>query len=596
MPGVRAGMGTTGSLGAAMADLIIRNGTVVDGTGAPARRADLAVTDGRIVAVGDDVGTAHRTIDADGMLVTPGWVDIHTHYDGQATWDPDMAPSSTNGVTSLLMGNCGVGFAPARPDKHGWLISLLEGVEDIPGTALNEGMTWGWESFEEYLDVLDRMRWPLDIGTQVPHAALRTYVMGERGADNSQVASADEIATMSALAESAVRAGALGFTTSRTWVHRTSLGEQIGTLNASTDEVLGIASALRRAGTGVVQLISDAYQSPDDELVASELALLKRIALELGRPMSFTVQQNDRTPNRFRELLAGIAEWNAAGATARAQVGVRPIGVLLGLSVTAHPLLRCPSYRPLHALPFTERMAALRDPSVRARLLAEHAQVRVADFPALIHGGFDRMYPLTDPPNYEPTPEQSVAGIARATGRDPRDVLYDMLLDDGGTRLLYLPLMNYANGNLDDVREMITSPHSILGLSDAGAHCNAISDATFPTTALAFWTRDRTRGEKLGVEFIVHQQTQRTAAHVGWLDRGVVAPGYLADLNIIDHDKLALRPPHLVADLPAGGTRLLQSASGYVATIKRGVTVAEHGELTGERPGGLQRGAATAPA
>ena len=573
-----------------MHDLVIRNGLLVDGTGAPARRADVAVDGDRIVEVGDIDGPATRTVDADGRVVTPGWVDIHTHYDGQATWDPDLAPSSINGVTSLVMGNCGVGFAPAHPDKHDWLIRLLEGVEDIPGTALAEGLTWGWESFPEFLDVLDGMRWTVDVGTQVPHAALRTYVMGERGADHLVRASAEEIAEMSRLAEEGIRAGALGFTTSRTWAHRTSLGEQIGTLTASTDEVLGVASALTRAGTGVMQLISDVYQSDDDELVARELELLGRIATELGRPLSFTVQQNDQTPDRFRQLLASIASWNDAGAVARAQVAVRPIGVLLGLAASANPLAFSPTYRNLRDLPLGERAATLQQPDVRAKVLAEHAAVDARDFLALIHSGYDRMYPLTDPPDYEPTPERSIAGLAKASGRTPQDELFEQLVADGGTRLLYLPLMNYARGNLDDVREMITSPHSIFGLSDAGAHCNAISDATYPTTAIAHWTRDRTRGEKIGLEFMVHQQTQRTAEHVGWLDRGVVAPGYLADLNVIDADTIAVRPPQLVADLPAGGTRLMQTARGYDMTIKRGVAIAEGGELTGARPGRLIRG------
>jgi len=580
-----------------MVDLVIRGGTVVDGTGAPARRADVAVDGGRIVAVGDvgDVGRATRTIDAEGRIVTPGWVDIHTHYDGQATWDPDLAPSSVNGVTSLVMGNCGVGFAPAQPDRHSWLIALLEGVEDIPGTALNEGMTWGWETFEQYLDVLDRMRWTVDIGTQVPHAALRTYVMGERGADHEAAAGADDIAAMSRMAESAIAAGALGFTTSRTWAHRSSLGEQIGTLRASTDEVLGIASALRRAGTGVVQLISDAYQSTDPELVEAEVALLRRLALEIGRPLSFTVQQNDETPDRFRRLLASIADWNAAGAIARAQVAVRPIGVLLGLAGSISPLAWCPTYRALHRLDLPERVAALRAPDVRERIIAEHTTATPVDFGALIHGAFDRMYPLTDPPNYEPSPEESIAGLARAAGVDPFVLLFDTLLDDDGRRLLYMPLMNYANGNLDDVREMMMSDVSIFGLSDAGAHCNTISDGSMPTTAITHWTRDRSRGERLPLEFVVHQQTQRTAAHVGWLDRGVIAPGYVADINVIDHGALALSPPHLVADLPAGGTRLLQATTGYDVTFKSGVAVAERGELTGARPGRLQRGTQPSP-
>ncbi len=574
-----------------MHDLVIRGGTVVDGTGAASRRADVAVDGDRIVAVGPDVGPGRRTIEAEGLTVTPGWVDIHTHYDGQITWDPVLAPSSTNGVTSVVVGNCGVGFAPARPDRHAWLIELLEGVEDIPGTALTEGMTWGWEHFTEYLDVLDSRTWTLDVGTQVPHAALRTYVMGERGADNMAVANADEIDMMSQLCEAGIRAGALGFTTSRTWAHRTSTGQQIGTLNAAADEVMGVASALRRAGTGVVQLISDVYQSIDDDLVQRELALLGRMAMELGRPMSFTVQQNDQAPNRFRELLHAIEGWNAQGATARAQVGVRPLGVLIGLTASANPLRFCRTYKGIHHLSMAERVATMRRTEVRDAIIAEHRALVVNDFPGLIALGFDRMYPQMDPPDYEPTPEHSVAGLARSAGRDVREQLYDMLLEDEGRRLLYIPLMNYAHGNLDDIREMMTSPVSLFGLSDAGAHCNAISDGTYPTTAVTHWTRDRTRGEGIALEQIVHRQTQRTAAHVGWLDRGVLAPGYLADINVIDLDRLALRPPHLVSDLPAGGTRLLQEAIGYRATIKSGTVTVEDGVVNDARPGRLVRGA-----
>ncbi len=579
-----------------MHDLVIRNGTIVDGTGAARRRADIAVDGERIVEVADQVGAGRRTIDADGLVITPGWVDIHTHYDGQVTWDHDLAPSSVNGVTSVVTGNCGVGFAPARPDRHDWLISLLEGVEDIPGTALAEGLTWGWERFSDYLDVLDDHRWTVDVGTQVPHAALRTYVMGDRGADHTERATAADIEAMSRLCEEGIRAGALGFTTSRTWVHRTSAGEQIGTLTAATDEVLGIADALSRAGAGVIQLISDAYQSDDDDLVARELELLGELALKVGRPLSFTVQQNDDTPDRYRELLAAIAGWVEAGATARAQVAVRPIGVLLGLHASANPLLFCPSFGTLPA-DRAARLAELRRDEVRERLRGEHADAagRFRGFPGIIHSGWDRMYPLSDPPDYEPTPERSVAGLAAAQNRAPFDVFYDLLTQGDGSTLLYVPLMNYARGSLDDVHEMLTSPHAMVGLSDAGAHCNAISDGSFPTTAITHWTRDRTRGPKLSLEHMVHHQTQRTASHVGWLDRGVVAPGYLADLNVIDLDRLTLHPPHIAADLPAGGTRLLQEADGYVATIKRGVTTVEDGRLTGERPGSLQRGPRPTP-
>lgn len=578
-----------------MHDLVIRGGTIVDGTGSPERRADIAVNGDTIVAVGNDLGRARRVIDAAGLTVTPGWVDIHTHYDGQVTWDSVLAPSSTNGVTSIVVGNCGVGFAPARPDRHEWLIQLLEGVEDIPGTALTEGMTWGWTSFPEFLNVLDTHRWTLDVGTQVPHAALRTFVMGERGADHTSRASADDIAEMADLCEAGIRAGALGFTTSRTTAHRTSLGAQIGTLTAAAEEVLGIASALRRAGTGVVQLISDAYQSADTDLVASETDLLGRIARELGRPLSFTVQQNDDTPDRYRSLIASIGQWNEQGAHARAQVAVRPIGVLIGLTASANPLYFCPSFRALRTRPLAEKVAFLRSTENRAMLLAEHRRATPDGFLKLIHAGFDRMYPLTDPPNYEPTPQDSVAGLAAAAGRDPRDMLFDLLVADDGRRLLYIPLLNYAGGNLDAVREMLLSPHAILGLSDAGAHCNAISDGSFPTSAITLWTRDRTRGERLPLEMMVHHQTQRTAQHVGWFDRGVIAPGYLADLNVIDMARLALRPPHVTADLPAGGTRLLQEAVGYVATVKRGRVTVTEGTPTDERPGRLMRGTTSVP-
>jgi N-acyl-D-aspartate/D-glutamate deacylase len=343
-----------------------------------------------------------------------------------------------------------------------------------------------------------------------------------------------------------------------------------------------------------MQLITDAYQSADDDLVRGELALLERLVLELGRPVSFTLLQNDETPDRFRELLGAIGRWNGSGGQARAQVAVRPVGVVVGLTTSVSPLAACPSYQPLRRLPLEERVAALRTPEVRARILAEHADL--GDGAGLRQSWFDRMFPLTDPPDYEPTPDRSVGGLAAAAGRDARELLYDLLLEDDGTRLLYLPVLNYARGDLDDVREMLTSPWSMIGLSDAGAHCNAVSDGSFPTTAITHWTRDRTRGEQLSIEHMVHLQTQRTASHVGWADRGVVAPGYLADLNVIDHAALAVEAPHLVRDLPAGGSRLMQRAVGYDATVKRGVPVVEKGELTGERPGRLQRGVRPAPA
>ncbi len=572
-----------------MHDLVITNGTVVDGSGAQRFVADIAIDADTITAVGTDLGPARRTIDATGMIVTPGWVDIHTHYDGQLTWDPDLAPSSINGVTSLVVGNCGVGFAPAHPTNRQYLIELLEGVEDIPGAALAEGLQWEWESFPEFLDALERRAWPIDIGTQVPHAALRYYVMGDDGADLDIPANADQIATMAMLCEEAIAAGAMGFTTSRTIAHRTSTGRRIGTLKASTDEVLGIAASLSKLDRGVIQLISDAYQSEDDALVEAEIELLRRLATETGRPISFTVQQNDDTPNRFRELLAAIGEWNEAGAKAKAQVAIRPIGVLIGLDASANPLNFSNTYVAMADLSRDERLAELHKPEVRAQILAEHEAAQPRLFAKIIHSAYDRMYPLADVPDYEPTPEHSVAGLADAQGRPANEVMYDLLLDNDGERLLYIPLMNYANGDLDDVREMMTASNSIFGLSDAGAHCNAISDGSMPTTALTHWTRDRSRGELIPLEDIVHRQTQATAQHVGWNDRGVIAPGMLADLNVIDHANLRLMAPHLVADLPAGGTRLMQRVEGYKATIKRGVVTVLDDELTGERPGRLQR-------
>jgi len=575
-----------------MHDLVIRNGVVVDGTGADRVRADVAVNNGVITEVGEIDGSAYRTIDAEGHIVSPGWVDIHTHYDGQATWDADLAPSSTHGVTTVVMGNCGVGFAPAQPDRHSWLISLLEGVEDIPGTALAEGMTWGWESFPDYLDVLDQMKWTLDVGTQIPHAALRTYVMGEDGADNRIAANHDQIERMSQLCEEAIRAGALGFTTSRTWVHRTSEGAQIGTLKAGADEVLGIAAALQRAGTGVIQLISDAYQTTDDDLVKSELALLEAIALHVNRPLSFTVQQSDESPGRWRELLNAIGTWRSAGADVSAQTAVRPIGVVAGLTSTVNPLRCSPTYKSLSSLPLAERLVKMRDPQIRQTILDEHAAFVPSSFSVTTHSGYDRMYPMAEFPNYEPQPDDSLAGLAARAGRPANEVMYDFFTEGDGSKLVYLPFMNYAGGSLDDVAEMIASPLTLSGLSDAGAHCNTLSDGTMPTTAISHWTRDRADrgGSTFELEYMVHRQTQATASHVGFNDRGVIAPGYVADINVFDHEKIDAQAPELVQDLPAGGTRLLQKSVGYQATIKNGTVTVSNGELTGEHPGRLLRG------
>ncbi|MDX2238697.1 MAG: amidohydrolase family protein [Hyphomonadaceae bacterium] len=576
-----------------MRDLIIKNALIADGQGGAPFSGDLAVEGERIVAVGKVEGRARREIDAGGRLVTPGWVDPHTHYDGQATWDSMLAPSSTNGVTSVVMGNCGVGFAPAAPDKHDWLIGLLEGVEDIPGTALAEGLPWAWETFPQYLDFLASRRFAIDCAAHVPHAPLRAYVMGERGADHTERPTADEIAAMRRAVCEGVQAGAVGFATSRTVIHRTRSGDFVGTMTASAEELTGIGQGLNDAGAGVFQLVSDLYLTTDEAQARREIALLGTIARTLRRPLSFTVEQVDQAPDRWREMLDAIAGWNAEGLDVKAQVAPRPIGLTLGLMCSRNSFSACPSYHEIAKLPLAGRLTALRDPARRARILAEHGPSLPDGLAGFTLSAFHRLFPFGARPDYEPTPEHSLAAEAARLGKPVLEHAYDRLIENDGAVMFYLPLNNYAHGDLEDVRAMMTSPHALFGLSDGGAHCNFICDGTFPTTALAHWTKDRTRGPRLPLEYVVHQQTQRAARHVGWFDRGVIAPGYLADINVIDLDRLALTAPRIVADLPAGGTRLMQDASGYDFTFKRGVAVFEGGAHTGALPGVLVRGRQT---
>ncbi len=579
-------------------ELVIRRASVVDGSGAPARVADVAVSAGVITAVDAHVdGRGHREIDAEGLTVTPGFVDIHTHYDGQATWDPVLAPSSIHGVTSVVMGNCGVGFAPAvpTPEQHDWLIGLLEGVEDIPGTALAEGLTWDWETFPDYLDALDRRRFALDVATQVAHAPLRVYVMGERGANPTELPDADELGAMAAHVRAGIEAGALGFTTSRTYVHRTRDGAPLGTRYSTVDELTALAGAMAETGRGVIQLISDAYQSPDAAYATAEMAMMRSLVEATGRPLSMTVQQPEPLPDRWREMVAWVDACVADGLPLRTQVASRPIGVLQGLTASVNPLVLCPSFQELARLPLAEQVAKLRDPDRRARIVAEHDARPVEGMLAELVGGFHKLFPMDDPVDYEPPASASIAARAAAAGRHPVEVVLDLLVERDGNQLLYMPLFNYARGNLDDVREMLLTPNALMGLSDAGAHCGAISDGSMTTTALALWARDRTAGPTLPLELMVHHITQRTAAHVGWHDRGVVAPGMLADLNVIDMAALAAHPPRIVRDLPAGGRRLMQRASGYVHTFKSGVETFAEGEHTGELPGRLVRGPRPAP-
>ncbi len=581
-----------------MTDLVIRNGTVVDGTGAPGFVGDVAIEAGIITDVGFVGRRGHREIDADGLIVTPGFVDIHTHFDGQVTWDPIVAPSSLHGVTTIAMGNCGVGFAPARADQHDWLIGLLEGVEDIPGTALAEGLTWDWNTFPEYLDSIAAKPHTIDIGTHIPHAALRTYVMGTRGADHTEAPTDDELTTMSTLVREALDAGAIGFATSRTDVHRTKDGTNIGTLTASERELLAIAETMRDAGAGVTQLISDCYQTPDDEFANREMDLIEAFARTSTRPLSFTVQQAFHSPDRWRHLFGRIATMRANGLDIKPQVAARPIGVLLGLEVTANPFLFTRAYDEIANEPLAARVDALRDPERKRRTLEEHATM-IASLPdglfKSIVSGWDVMFVMSDPVDYELDANDSIGARARAAGSDPASVVYDALLDNNGTQLLYLPLFNFAHGNFDDLYEMITSDFSLFGLSDAGAHCGAICDGSMPTSSIVVWARDRRGGQRIPIEAIVHQQTQRTAAHVGWLDRGVLAPGYIADANVIDLEALACRAPQVIHDLPAGGRRLMQTARGYRATVKSGVVTFEDGEHSGALPGALVRGRRVGP-
>jgi N-acyl-D-amino-acid deacylase len=571
-----------------MHDLILRAGTVVDGTGVAPRTADVAVDGDQITEVGDLKGErARREVDADGLLVTPGFVDMHTHYDGQATWDPLLSPSCWHGVTTVVMGNCGVGFAPVHPGSEDWLIQLMEGVEDIPGTALAEGITWGWESFPEYLDALERLPRALDIGTQVPHGAVRAYVMGERGARNEPATPAD-IEAMAGIVLEGLNAGALGFSTSRTIVHRAVDGEPVPGTFAAEDELMGIGRALASAGRGVFEVAPAGVMGEDLLAPAKEVAWMCRLSAETGRPVTFALAQHNRAPEQWRELLQLAEAATGDGAALRAQVMGRPTCLLVGWQTQTHPFRPRPSYRAIAHLPLEARVERLRDPAVRAAILAE----RNPDNPLadVVSAGLDRIFPMGEPPDYEPPPERSVAAIAAAEGRPAEEVLYDLMMGRDGKELLMLALLGYSDGNLDAMREMLLHPNAALGLSDGGAHCGAICDASMPTFMLSHWARDRGRGPTLDLALVVRKMTYETAQTYGLADRGVIAPGAKADLNLIDFERLDLRLPKLVFDLPGGARRLVQEAQGYVATFVSGSQTMAEGEDTGARPGRLVRG------
>lgn len=568
-------------------DLVIRGGQIFDGTGNAPVEGDIAVDNGYIKVVGAIAGTGREEIDARGQIVTPGVVDIHTHYDGQVTWGDRLTPSSLHGVTTAVMGNCGVGFAPCREGDRDRLIRLMEGVEDIPFPVLAEGLPWNWESFPDYLDSLSQRAFDVDFAAQLPHAALRVYVMGERGA-NREDASESEIAQMAALAKQAVEAGALGFSTSRTLNHRTSDGQPTPTLTASEAELTGIAMALSEAGKGVLQFVSD-FDDPE-----KEAAMLRRIVERSGRPLSVSLAQANVAPDGWRALLSAIEAAADDGLPMRAQVCGRPVGVLLGLELTLNPFSACPLYQTIRDEPFDVRLAALRDRDFRARLL-EDEPASDNPFVKAVLRNFGQMFVLGDPPDYEPTADKTLASIAAARGVSPQEAALDLMLEGDGRGMLYFPFLNYADGSLDPSFEMLKSAHTVPGLSDGGAHVGMICDGSFPTTMLTHWTRDRTRGERFPVEWIVRRQCRDTAEAVGLYDRGLIAPGYRADLNVIDYDNLTLHAPEVAHDLPAGGRRLVQRASGYTATIVAGQIISRNGEPTGARPGRLVRGARSAP-
>jgi N-acyl-D-aspartate/D-glutamate deacylase len=599
-----------------MYDLKITGGTLVDGNGTAPYAGDIAIADGRIVAVGTAGGLARRTIDAAGAHVMPGFVDIHTHYDGQVTWDEELTPSSLHGVTTCVMGSCGVGFAPVRPGREAALVELMEGVEDIPGAVLAEGIPWGWESFADYMDAIARMPHAIDFLVQVPHDPLRMYVMGER-AVASELATDDDVAQMRTLLRAALEAGAAGFSTGRSDNHRTARGASTPASEVDGRELAGIAAAFRGLGHGVVQAVSDFDMMQGPERFDAEFDLLEQLAAATGgRPLSISTMQRDHEPGQWRRIFARAEQAAAKGVDIRCQVGARGIGVLLGLEATFHPFMGFPSYKAIAALPLAERVARMRNPELRARMLAETsekvagdgtpipplADILLAKLPMVAM----RMFPLGERPSYEPSMMDSLAGRASRTNRPVLEVVYDALLEEDGHALLYFPIYNYTGGNLDAVREMLTHPRALMGLSDAGAHVGTVCDASMPTFLLSHWARDRkvrragprsTAGggaevdaaRGLPLERVVQMQARDTARFIGLGDRGTLEVGMRADVNIVELAALSLQRPVMRRDLPAGGKRLLQGADGYVATFVAGQQIAAAGALNGARPGHLVR-------
>ncbi len=568
-----------------MYDLVVRGGTVVDGNGGTPYQADVAIQGDKIVAVGPGLETGAQEIDATGKIVTPGFVDIHTHYDGQATWDQEMAPSSWHGVTTVVMGNCGVGFAPAEPSRHDWLIGLMEGVEDIPGSALAEGMSWNWETFPEYMDALEALPRTIDVAAQVPHGSVRAYVMGDRGAANEDPTETD-IARMAGIVEDGLKAGALGFSTSRTILHKSIEKELVPGTTATKEELLAIGAAMGRVGHGVFELSSDLVPE------WNEFGWMGQLSREYGVPVTYTALQSPIKAMPFDEMLKSMREENAKGANIMAQVSMRATGLILGFQASLHPFTAKASWMAIAQQPWEEQWAALNDPEFRARLIAEPNEILDPDLQIIIEmlsSAFNMLYAMGPDFNYEPSAEESIESLAKAAGVAPVEYAYDLLLSDEGTGFIYFPLLNWADGNYNFLEDPLHSDDCVNSLSDGGAHCGTICDAAASTYMLQYWVRDR-QGRRLSLEYAIQRQCRDTARLYGLNDRGVIESGFLADLNIIDMDAIKLGEPWVADDLPAGGKRLLQKAEGYVATIKSGVVTFEDGVMQGPTPGGLIRG------
>lgn len=573
-------------------DLIIRGGTIVDGSGADRFTADVAIKDGLIAGIGAIDGEATREIDAQGKIVAPGFVDIHTHYDGQATWDQEMAPSSWHGVTTVVMGNCGVGFAPAKPDRHEWLISLMEGVEDIPGTALAEGITWDWETFPEYLDALEQLPRTVDVATHVPHGAVRAYVLGDREQPGA-VPTEEDIAEMSRIVEEGVRAGALGFSTSRTVLHKSVEGELVPGTTATAEELVAIGHAMGRAksagGHAVFEMASDLQRD------WNEFEWMGQLSREAGVPVTFAALQSIAKELTLDEQIGQMRAENDNGANIVAQIALRGNGIIMAWQGTVNPFVYRPSWQAIKDLPWAEQKAKLLDPAFKAQLLSEandysEAPQDILPVVMVVTQGWALQYEMDPDFDYEPGPEASVNARAVAAGIDPQEYAYDMLCREDGSGFIYLPILNYADGNLDFIHPLQHADDTVNSLSDGGAHCGTICDAASPTFMLEHWVKNRKRGERITLENAIKRQCRDTAVLYGLEDRGLIAPGYLADINVIDMDAIKLGRPWLAFDLPAGGKRLLQKADGYVATIKGGVVTFENGAWTGAVPGGLIRG------